>query len=341
MSPRDAFLGVRQGTYVPMIYPATCIFTSMRVLRVTAVVIVALIAVYLVLAAIASPREPAAYTRLLPQGGPAVLAHAGGALLWPDNTLTAFAGAASLGADVLELDVHLTADGEFVVIHDDTVDRTTDGTGPVAAMTMRELRALDAGYRWTVAGPRADAPTQDYAYRAQGVTLPTLGEVLSAFDGKAVNVEIKQDDVGVARRLCDYLRRHDATTRVMVGSFHGRPLSAFRGACPEVATSASQAEVAFFVALEKLRLSAVLTPPYDALQVPRTFSGIQVVTPHFVEAAHARGLDVHVWTVNDEAEMRELVEMGVDGIITDRPDRALRVLGRGFDESLVPAFVTR
>jgi len=315
--------------------------TAMRALRAFAAVVVALVALYLVLAAIASPRPTAAYDRLLPQGQPAVLAHAGGALLWPDNTLVAFDGAARLGVDVLELDVHETADGEFVVIHDDTVDRTTDGSGPVSALTMRELRELDAGYAWTPSGPRADAGEGEYAYRGQGVTLPTLGEVLSASAGAAVNVEIKQDDVGVARRLCDYLRRHDATTRVMVGSFHGRPLSAFRGACPEVATSASQAEVAFFVALEKLRLSAVLTPPYDALQVPRTFSGIQVVTPHFVEAAHARGLDVHVWTVNDEAEMRELVEMGVDGIITDRPDRALRVLGRGFDESLVPAFVTR
>ncbi len=310
----------------------------MRILRGAVAVIAVLAALYLVLAAIASPRPPAAYYRLLPQGAPAVLAHAGGALLWPDDTLLAFDGAARLGADVLELDVHETADGEFVVIHDDTVDRTTDGSGAVSSLTMRELRELDAGYRWTPTGPRADASASDYPYRGQGVTLPTLGEVLSAFEGLAVNVEIKQDDADVARRLCDYLRERQATTRVMVGSFHGRALAAFRNACPEVATSASQAEVAFFVALEKLRLSAVLTPPYDALQVPRTYSGIEVVTPHFVAAAHARGLQVHVWTVNDEAEMRELVAMGVDGIITDRPDRALAVLGRDYDASLVPGF---
>jgi glycerophosphoryl diester phosphodiesterase len=309
-----------------------------RLIRGLVAVVAVLAALYLVLAAIASPRPRAAYFRLFPQDAPAVLAHAGGALLWPDNTLVAFDGAARLGADVLELDVHETADGEFVVIHDDTVDRTTDGSGAVADLTMRELRELDAGYRWTPSGPRADADASGYAYRGRGVTLPTLGEVLSAFDDAAVNVEIKQEDPDVARRLCAYLRERDATTRVMVGSFHGRALAAFRSACPEVATSASQAEVAFFVALEKLRLSAVLTPPYDALQVPRTFSGITVVTPHFVAAAHARGLDAHVWTVNDQEAMRELVAMGVDGIITDRPDRALAVLGRDYDEALVPEF---
>lgn len=313
----------------------------MRLLRALAGTLVVLLALYLVLAAIASPRPAHAYDRLLPQAGPAVLAHAGGALLWPDNTLAAFDGAARLGADVLELDVHETSDGEFVVIHDDTVDRTTDGAGPVSAMSMRELRSLDAGFRWTAEGPRADGSEDAFAYRGQGVSLPTLGEVLAAFDDVAVNVEIKQADVDVARRLCVYLRERDATARVMVGSFHGRPLSAFRAECPEVATSASQPEVAFFVALQKLRLSAVLTPPYDALQVPRTFSGIQVVTPQFVDAAQARGLDVHVWTVNDAEGMRELVEMGVDGIITDRPDRALAVLGRDYDEALVPEFVAR
>ncbi len=313
----------------------------MRFIRGVAVVAVVLVALYLVLAALASPRPDHPYDALLPADDVAVLAHAGGSLLWPDNTLQAFDGADRLGADVLELDVHETLDGEFVVIHDDTVDRTTDGSGAVSEMTVTELRHLDAGFRWTPRGPSEEGEEGDFHYRGQGVTLPTLGEVLSAFRNTAVNVEIKQDDAEVARRLCRYITDAGATQRVMVGSFHGRPLSAFREACPQVATSASQNEVAFFVALEKLRLSAVLTPPYEAMQVPMTFSGIQVVTPHFVEAAHARNVDVHVWTVNDEETMRELVAMGVDGIITDRPDRALRVLGREYDEEQVPAFVDR
>lgn len=313
----------------------------MRFLRGFIVVAVVLAGLYALFSALSTPRPSHVYDRLLPADHPAVLAHAGGSLLWPDNTLAAFDGAARLGADVLELDVHETLDGEFVVIHDDTVDRTTDGSGAVSEMTMAELRRFDAGYFWTAEGPRDGQGEEAYAYRGVGVTLPTLAEVLSAFPDTAVNVEIKQDDVQVAERLCSYIQREGATERVMVGSFHGRPLSAFRDACPAVATSASQNEVAFFVALEKLRLSAVLTPPYDAMQVPMTFSGIEVVTPHFVEAAHARGVDVHVWTINDEGTMRELVEMGVDGIITDRPDRALSVVGRDYDDELVPAFVSR
>jgi len=313
----------------------------MRFLRGLAVVAIVLVSLYLLLAALASPRPVHAYDTLLPDPGQVgVLAHAGGSLLWPDNTMMAFDGAARLGVDVLELDVHETLDGEFVVIHDDTVDRTTDGSGAVSEMTMPELRRLDAGHYWTAEGPRGGQGDDAYPYRGAGATLPTLGEVLSAFPDTAVNVEIKQDDVGVAERLCDYLVQAGTTERVMVGSFHGRPLGAFRKACPAVATSASQNEVAFFVALEKLRLAAVLTPPYDAMQVPMTFSGITVVTPHFVEAAHARGVDVHVWTINDEGTMRDLVDMGVDGIITDRPDRALAVLGREFDASLVPEFVS-
>lgn len=324
-----------------MIYGLLRYLTSMRFVRGLAVVAAILVALYLALAAMANPRQDRPYDALLPQDGVTVLAHAGGNLLWPDNTLTAFDGADRMGADVLELDVHETLDGEFVVIHDDTVDRTTDGSGPVSEMTVMELRHLDAGYRWTPGGPRPDGEEADFPYRGQGVALPTLGEVLSAFPDTAVNVEIKQDDVQVARRLCEYVTDAGATERVMVGSFHGRTLAAFRDACPSVATSASQNEVAFFVALEKLRLSAVLTPPYDAMQVPMSFSGIQVVTPHFVEAAHARGVDVHVWTVNDEETMRELVAMGVDGIITDRPDRALRVIGRDYDAELVPEFVAR
>lgn len=313
----------------------------MRFLRGLVVVVVVLAAAYFVLSWLAEPRADHAYERLLPADQVAVLAHAGGALLWPDNTMTAFTAAAELGADVLELDVHQSAGGDFMVIHDDTVDRTTDGEGRIADLSTQELRQLDAGYRWTNVGPRAEADDSAFAYRGSGVTLPTLDEVLGAFPAVAVNVELKQDDDAAAVSLCQALRAANATDRVMVGSFHGGPLATFREACPEVATSASQNEVIVFLALAKLRLSAVLTPPYEALQVPVSRSGIRIVTPHFISAAHARGVDVHVWTINDEATMRELVDMGIDGLITDRPDRALRVLGRTYSEETVPEFVER
>src|SRR5690606_28889018 len=201
-----------------------------------------------VLSLLAEPRPLHAYARLLPQGDAAVLAHAGGALLWPDNTMAAFTAADRLGADVLELDVHESASGEFVVIHDDTVDRTTDGQGRVADHTVQELRQLDAAYRWAVSGPSTGAADAAYVYRGTGVTLPTLTEVLGAFPDTAINVELKQDDDGAAVRLCAALRAAGAVDRVMVGSFHGGPLATFREACPEVATSASQNEVIVFLA---------------------------------------------------------------------------------------------
>ncbi len=312
----------------------------MRFLRTLLAIALLLAAAYAVLALIARPRPAHAYADLLPPGT-AVLAHQGGDDLWPSNTLLAFERAAALGADVLELDVHFTADGQFVVIHDATVDRTTDGTGAVAERALAELRTLDAGYDWQPDepaegfDPEASAPP----YRGMGFAIPTLAEVLAAFPNAAVNVEIKQDDPEVARALCSELRSENATDRVMVGSFHAPALRAFRDACPEVATSAAPREVLTFFLLARARLHRIYSPPFEALQVPTEQSGLTVVTPHFVEAAHQRGVDVHVWTIDDVPTMNRLVAMGVDGLITDRPDRALRVLGRDYDTGLVPEFV--
>lgn len=330
----------------------------MRFLRTLLAIALLLAAAYVVLTLIASPRRAHAYAERMPSGT-AVLAHQGGDDLWPSNTMLAFENAASLGADVLELDVHLTADGQFVVIHDATVDRTTDGTGAVAERSLAELKTLDAGYDWLPDEPadgvefEADvAATGDEAtngdagaeavappYRGMGLTIPTLADVFEAFPDAAVNIEIKQDDPEVARVLCSALRGEDATGRVMVGSFHAPALRAFRDACPEVATSAAPREVLTFFLLARARLHRVYSPPFEALQVPTEQSGLTVVTPHFVEAAHQRGVDVHVWTIDDVPTMNRLVAMGVDGLITDRPDRALRVLGRAYDAALVPAFV--
>jgi len=310
----------------------------MRPKRVLQVIVVALVAAYAVLAVLNRPGPQHPYLAG-PRGGTLVLAHGGGQGLWPDNTLTAFDGAAALGVDVLELDVQRDADGEFRVIHDSTLDRTTSGTGPVAAITAEGLAAVDAGYHWTPAGQRADAPANEYGYRGAGIGVPTLRDVLARFPGSAVNVEIKEETAEAGTRLCTLLRAAGAGRRVMVASFAAEPMVAFREACPEVATSATRGEVTLFFALATLRLSAAYTPPFDALQVPVKQGNITVVTPHFVRAAHARGVVVDVWTVNDAAEMHRLVDMGVDGLITDRPDRALAVLGRPFDAGLVPGFV--
>lgn len=310
----------------------------MRFLRVLVVIIVVLAAAYGVLALVARPASEHAYFDQFEEER-LVLAHGGGQRLWPDNTMRAFLGAAAIGADVLEVDVHQDADGVFRVIHDATVDRTTDGSGAVADLTGVELAALDAGYRWTVNGP-SSAADGEFHYRGQGATIPTLAEVLSGSPGMAVNIELKQDSEAAGELLCQQLRAGGDTLRVMVASFHSGPMRAFRRACPEVATSATRMEVTLFYVLARARLAAVYSPPFQALQVPVAQGGLTVVTPHFVAAAQSRGLRVQVWTINERAEMDRLLGLGIDGLITDRPDRALAALGRPYDAALVPGFVT-
>ncbi|HEX8352845.1 MAG TPA: glycerophosphodiester phosphodiesterase [Pyrinomonadaceae bacterium] len=255
-------------------------------------------------------------------GRPLVIAHRGGAGLWPENTLHAFERAAAMGVDVIETDVRATADGELVVIHDDTLGRTTDGAGRVRAMTLAELKRLDAAYRWSPDGGRS------FPLRGRGLTVPTLREVFAALPGVRFNIEPKQSDPPIAAPLCRMIREHGMTARVMVAAFGGTVMEQFRRECPEVATSASTAEVAGFLALQRPGLAGSYGPPMQALQVPESAGGVRVLTADFVAAAHARNLRVHAWTVNDEGDMRRLLGLGVDGVMTDYPDRLLKVLGR-------------
>jgi len=281
----------------------------------------ALAALYAILALRARPAADRAFFAPFPDG-PLVMAHRGGKGLWPENTLYAFARAADLGVDVLEMDVHSTADGVLVVMHDDTVDRTTEGTGPVHGFSLAALQALDAGYRWS------PDDGQTFPYRGQGIKVPTLEEVLVALPAVPLNVEIKQAEPSLAEPLCRLLRAHQATDRVLVASFDNHEIAAFRRACPEVATAAGQNEVIALFALGKLSLDAVYSPASQAVQVPEYRSGLHVLTPAFVRAAHRRNLQVHAWTINDVADMQRLLDLGVDGIITDHPDRLLSLLGR-------------
>jgi glycerophosphoryl diester phosphodiesterase len=255
-------------------------------------------------------------------GRPLVIAHRGGAGLWPENTLYAFERAVALGIDVMETDVRATADGELVVLHDELVDRTTDGSGPVSAMTLAELKRLDAAYRFSTDGGRS------FPLRGTGVTVPTLREVFEALPRMRLNIEPKQGAPSLAVPLCRLIREHDMTERVMVASFSGATLQEFRRECPEVATSAATGEVAHFLALQEAGLASSYSPVMQALQVPERSGVLRVLTRDFVEAAHGRNLRVHVWTINDEAEMRRLILMDVDGIMTDYPDRLLKVIGR-------------
>ena len=259
-------------------------------------------------------------------GRPLVIAHRGGAGMWPENTLYAFERAGALGVDVIETDVRATADGELVILHDENVERTTDGAGPVASLTLAEVKRLDAAYRFSPDGGRS------FPLRGRGVRIPTLREVFASLPLMRFNIEPKQAAPSLAAPLCRMIREHGMTGRVMVGAFSGTTLAEFRRECPEVATSAATGEVASFLAMHEAGLAASYSPVMQAFQVPERAGVLHVLTPDFVKAAHGRNLRVHAWTVNDESDMRRLVEMGVDGVMTDYPDRLLKVLGRAVPE---------
>ena len=253
---------------------------------------------------------------------PMVIAHQGGDGLRPSNTLLAFQHAAELGVDVLEMDVHLTRDRELVVMHDATVDRTTDGTGALAEMTLGEVKALDAAHRWPYQG-------DERPYRGRGVQVPTLAEVITGFPGLRFNVEIKPDSAEAGHAVCSELGRLEVTDRILVASFHPAVMDAFRDACPRVPTSAYESEVRWFYGLYRIGLASLARSTAAALQVPPRAGNFDLTERGFITAVRDRRLHIDFWTINDPAEMRSLVSRGAGGIITDRPDVLLEVLGRG------------
>ncbi|HUZ09928.1 MAG TPA: glycerophosphodiester phosphodiesterase [Acidimicrobiales bacterium] len=265
-------------------------------------------------------------------------AHQGGAWESPSSTLFAIGRALAAGATAIELDVHATADGELVVCHDATVDRTTDGTGAIADLTLARLRELDNAY-WFMPGADATAggARDDYPYRGRAPDdrdfgIATLREVLERFPGVVLNLDIKRTAPLVApyeSALADLLALFDRTDDVIVASFLDAASDAFAARAPGVHTSAGAvATTAFWQAVQ-----AGTEPPATrsvALQVPERQGDLVVVDDRFVQAAHRRGLAVHVWTANDTASMQRLLELGVDGIMTDVPSRLVPVLdGRG------------
>jgi glycerophosphoryl diester phosphodiesterase len=254
---------------------------------------------------------------------PVNLAHRGASALAPENTMEAFRLAVEAGAGGLELDVHLTRDGHIVVIHDATVDRTTNGTGAVSEMTLDDLRGLDAGHNFSPDG----GPT--YPYRGRGVRVPRLGEVLREFPGVAVNIDIKVGSPGIEESVFGVLRETNASERVLVVSTSHAIVKRFRKVSGgHVSTGASKWEIGVFYILSKLSLERLVRPAYDALQVPLRHRDIPLVTPRFLKAAHARDVRVDVWTINQAEEMRRLLDLGVDVIMTDRPGMLAEVLQR-------------
>jgi glycerophosphoryl diester phosphodiesterase len=252
---------------------------------------------------------------------PRLFAHRGGAREAPENTLVAFANGLRAGADRLELDVHGTADGEVVVIHDATLDRTTNGSGEVRAHALADIQRLDAGHRFQ----DADGA---FSFRGRGVRVPTLGEVVSGFPGVPLNIEIKQLDPPIEDAVLAVFDRFSARDQVLLAAEDGRIMTRIRGAADGMLTGSSVDDVvAFAEAWEAGRLESH-RPPGVALQVPPDFLGKPLVTAELVEWAHRLGMEVHVWTIDDEVEMERLLGLGVDAIMTDLPHRAAATFRR-------------
>lgn len=255
-----------------------------------------------------APAKP--YFQALPP--PVHLSHRGGAGLYPESTIYALERALSeWDTDVLEIDLVMSSDGHIVVIHDLTVDRTTDGTGLVSEKTLAELQALDAAYWFD--------PDEDGSYplRGQGITIPTLEEVFTAFPDAYYNLEIKDPDAEYEEDLRDVVVAHGLRDRVCWGSSNDDSAERLRALDPEVAIYyPMQAATCFAFAVLDGNDPMVACPRhYDALNLPEGGSTAEVIA-----AAHANGIAVYTWTIDDQARMEALFALGVDGIITDRPD---------------------
>jgi glycerophosphoryl diester phosphodiesterase len=254
--------------------------------------------------------------------GPLILGHRGAAGEAPENTLVSFARGIELGAHIVETDVHLTRDGVPVLIHDANVERTTDGCGEVADLDLAELQRLDAGYRFSSDAGRS------FPFRGLGTRIPSLAEALAALPDARFNIELKAQAPGLADSVLAVIRdgRRDRTTLVTAGEDEiMAPLrAAWAAAARRPALGASTADI-----LEVVRSALAGEPPDTdsmALQIPAEFAGRPLATPELVRHSHAHGIQIHVWTINDPREIRRLLAIGVDGIVTDHPGRMAALL---------------
>lgn len=256
---------------------------------------------------------------------PLVIAHQGGELLAPSNTMAAFTKAANMGVDVLETDLHITKDGFLVAIHDPTVDRTTNGHGKVADMTLAELQQLDAGFHFK------DLDGQ-YSYRGKGVVIPTAEEIFQKFGNMRIEFEIKDDNPPermeeIASKLWSLIEKYHMEDKILVGSFDQDILDTFeKYAKGRVAISAGKQEVKSFVIFHKFFLRNLYQPRVDAFQLPVEDSGFDLTDKKLIAGAHRRGIQMHYWTIDDPKEMKRLIDAGADGILTNRPDLLLKIL---------------
>jgi glycerophosphoryl diester phosphodiesterase len=247
---------------------------------------------------------------------PTVIGHRGSAGNRPENTLLSFETALAQGAQILESDIHLSRDGVPILLHDPNLDRTTDGKGDASESTWAELGALDAGIRF-------EDENGNTPFRGKGVRIPSLEEAFEHFPDARFNLEIKCTGLDGIRATLDLVERFDRADRTLLAAGEDEIMQDLRTALatrtirPAVGASLSEIVAAVASALG----DSEMPPGVMALQIPSTFAGQPLATREFVAHAHANGVQVHVWTVNELDEIEALLDIGVDGIVTDHPGR--------------------
>ncbi|MFP6660594.1 MAG: glycerophosphodiester phosphodiesterase [Myxococcota bacterium] len=251
---------------------------------------------------------------------PMILGHRGAAGDVPENTLLAFETGLAKGAHVLESDIHLSADGIPMLLHDAEVDRTTDGHGPISELSFEAIQRLDAGYHFE------HEEGGGTSFRGKGLEIPSLEAAFARFPDARFNLELKSGGPALACAVVDLVQRFDRTDRTLLTAAEDPQMAALRETASDsgVALGACASEVGAFVQAARDGLA-----PADcvmALQVPAGFGGSALVTKIFVEHAHRYGIAVHVWTINDVPQMETLLDLDVDGLVTDYPARMRALL---------------
>ena len=246
---------------------------------------------------------------------PIRLAHRGSRLLWPENTLTAFQGAADHNCIYIETDLHVTKDNIIVTFHDDRLDRLTNGSGPINDWLWKDLKQLDAAHNFK--------PNDGFPMRNKNIGIPTLEEAMKTFPNLMFNLDLKQP--GIEEIVANFIKTNNYEDRILIASSVDSRTKKCRNLLNNtIATSTGTLETTLFLLTSRLKQAP--NSKANALQVPLNLKGIQVVDKKFIDTAHKIGLQVHVWTINDESTMKKLLNLGVDGIVTDRIDLLNKVI---------------
>ncbi len=259
-------------------------------------------------------------TRFFDGPKPRIIAHRGASGTAPENTIVAFERAVEAGADYLEMDVHSTSDGHIVVMHDPALGRTTDGSGPISALTLKQLKKLDAGCKFT------PDEGETFPFRGKGITVPTLREVAERFPKVPFNIEVKENETENERAVAKLLKKLGHADITLLAAEKDIMMERLRPAAPGFPTNFCGSESLEFIQRANQGDWDEYSPPGQALQIPEEYGGMRLLTPELIEAARSLGVEVHIWTVNEEDDMRRILEMGVDGIMTDHPERLVKII---------------